>query len=273
MRDRTATVIVEPRSLVREALVSLMESNSYHVVCSVDSAADIERRVFKEVQPQLVILGNLPAGRVAEAVSSIRRCWQGVKIIMLFEEASSRDLQNLLASGLDACIPTSASPRSLMSALQLIVGEPLRVLMVGDSGISDPSIDLQADAEDGSKLQPRIVGFVQSLPRSEMPGAPDVLAKSPLDERARDRAGHRLSDREAQILKALVGGHSNKMMARAFELSEATVKVHMKSIMRKIRVANRTQAAIWALENAYCTGVAETTPKGIQAASSVSAYN
>jgi two-component system nitrate/nitrite response regulator NarL len=34
-------------------------------------------------------------------------------------------------------------------------------------------------------------------------------------------------------------------------MTEATVKVHMKSIMRKIRVANRTQVAIWALENGY----------------------
>ena len=121
MGNCIATVIVEPRSLVREALVSLMESNSYDVVCSVASAADIERSAFEEVQPKLVILGALPAEHVAEAASSIRRCWQDVKIIMLFEKASSRDLQKLLASGLDACIPMSASPRTLKDALQLIV--------------------------------------------------------------------------------------------------------------------------------------------------------
>ena len=146
MGDRTATVIIEPRSLMREALVSLMESNSYHVVCSVDSAADIERGAFKEVQPELVILGQLPADRVTEAASSIRRCWEGAKIITLFEKASSGDLQNLLASGLDGCIPMSASPRTLIAALQLIIGKQIRVLIVSDSAISDPSIDLQADA-------------------------------------------------------------------------------------------------------------------------------
>ena len=140
---RIATVIVEPRSLMREALVSLMESNSYHVVCSVASAADIEDGAFQEVQPKLVILGALPAERVAEAASSIRRCWQDVKIIMLFEKASSMDLQNLLASGLDACIPMSASPRTLTDALQLIVSEQVRVLMVSDSAIAEPSADLR----------------------------------------------------------------------------------------------------------------------------------
>ena len=62
MGNCIATVIVEPRALMREALVSLMERNSYHVVCSVDSAADIEDGAFGEVQPKLVILRG-SAGR------------------------------------------------------------------------------------------------------------------------------------------------------------------------------------------------------------------
>ena len=40
------------------------------------------------------------------------------------------------------------------------------------------------------------------------------------------------------------------MIARMHSVTEATVKTHMKTILRKIRVANRTQAAIWALRNA-----------------------
>jgi two-component system nitrate/nitrite response regulator NarL len=80
-----------------------------------------------------------------------------------------------------------------------------------------------------------------------------------------------LSERENQILRALVRGHSNKVIARMFSLTEATVKVHMKSILRKIRVANRTQAAIWAVQNAYCADVSEMMPTGMQAASSAMA--
>ena len=53
------------------------------------------------------------------------------------------------------------------------------------------------------------------------------------------------------MLDGLVKGHANKVIARTCEITEATVKVHMKSILRKIRVANRTQAAIWAMENGY----------------------
>ena len=56
-----------------------------------------------------------------------------------------------------------------------------------------------------------------------------------------------LSERERQIIDGLVKGQSNKTIARAFGIAEATVKVHMKAILRKIPCSNRTQVAIWAL--------------------------
>jgi two-component system nitrate/nitrite response regulator NarL len=59
----------------------------------------------------------------------------------------------------------------------------------------------------------------------------------------------RLSPREKEILSSLVAGHPNKLIARYLGIAEATVKVHLKSVQRKIRVENRTQAAIWALAN------------------------
>jgi two-component system nitrate/nitrite response regulator NarL len=64
--------------------------------------------------------------------------------------------------------------------------------------------------------------------------------------------GHQLpSPREKEILRHLLSGHSNKMIARRLGITEATVKVHLKGLLRKIRAANRTQAAIWALNNGY----------------------
>jgi DNA-binding NarL/FixJ family response regulator len=70
--------------------------------------------------------------------------------------------------------------------------------------------------------------------------------------------GVHLSPREKEILSYLVAGESNKAIARSLGITEATVKVHLKSVQRKIRVENRTQAAIWALaylpelDTAYC---------------------
>ena len=59
----------------------------------------------------------------------------------------------------------------------------------------------------------------------------------------------RLSVREKCILRCLIEGNSNKAIARKNDIAEATVKVHVKAILRKIRVSNRTQAAIWAMNN------------------------
>ncbi len=55
-----------------------------------------------------------------------------------------------------------------------------------------------------------------------------------------------LSTRESQILHCLTDGAPNKVIARKLDVAEATVKVHVKAILRKIGAANRTQAAMWA---------------------------
>ncbi len=55
-----------------------------------------------------------------------------------------------------------------------------------------------------------------------------------------------LSARETAVLECLTEGASNKVIARKLNISEATVKVHVKAILRKLKAKNRTQAAIWA---------------------------
>jgi two-component system nitrate/nitrite response regulator NarL len=57
-----------------------------------------------------------------------------------------------------------------------------------------------------------------------------------------------LSRREMDIVRCLIAGYPNKMISRRLSISEATVKVHLKSILRKLNLANRTQVALWAVE-------------------------
>lgn len=59
----------------------------------------------------------------------------------------------------------------------------------------------------------------------------------------------RLSARHKSILGCLIEGDSNKTIARKMSIAEATVKVHVKAILRRIHVHNRTQAAIWAVNS------------------------
>src|SRR4029077_4066036 len=69
-----------------------------------------------------------------------------------------------------------------------------------------------------------------------------------------------LSTREKSILGCLISGDSNKCIARKMDIAEATVKVHVKAILRKIRVQNRTQAAIWGANNRSLTRTARGSP-------------
>ena len=58
------------------------------------------------------------------------------------------------------------------------------------------------------------------------------------------RPASRLSAKQEEVLQLLRQGQSNKVIASQLGLSEATVKVHLRCIMRKLGVANRTQVAI-----------------------------
>jgi DNA-binding NarL/FixJ family response regulator len=75
-----------------------------------------------------------------------------------------------------------------------------------------------------------------------------------------DTLAPQLSTREKSILRCLTEGHSNKCIARKINITEATVKVHVKAILRKIQVENRTQAAIWGMNNGSLTRPTNDSP-------------
>ncbi len=127
--------------------------------------------------------------------------------------------------------------------LDMIVTKDVRAMVVGDA--KHPAIQ-PPTPEDSDRLELRSDGAEHedvSVSIGALPQRP-MNVPSPRNHRG-------LSEREAQILDGLVKGHANKVIARTCDVTEATVKVHMKSILRKIRVDNRTQAAIWAMENGY----------------------
>jgi two-component system nitrate/nitrite response regulator NarL len=79
---------------------------------------------------------------------------------------------------------------------------------------------------------------------------PSGLASAMFRQReAAASAGDRsfLTARESEVLASLSRGHSNKEIARELTMSAATVKVHLKGVLRKLQVRNRTEAAVWAI--------------------------
>ena len=74
-----------------------------------------------------------------------------------------------------------------------------------------------------------------------------------------------ISPREQDILQQLVSGASNKLIGNRLGITEATVKVHLKTLLRKIDVTNRTQAAIWAINNGFTADSAPVPTRGLHA--------
>ena len=102
------------------------------------------------------------------------------------------------------------------------------------------------------KLLPAGISIVFALDTKSDHGSKAALPDE--NERAifvttEDTVAPQLSPRENSILRCLIEGDSNKCIARKIDIAEATVKVHVKAILRKIRVQNRTQAAIWAMNH------------------------
>jgi two-component system nitrate/nitrite response regulator NarL len=252
-------------------------------VCGVGSLADIPSPSIAGNGPKLVILGEQSVDDAVRQSADIRRLWPDSKIVLLFEYASPDDFHKLLASEIDGCVPLFVSPDTLISTLDVVMSGDGRVLILSASQRASiqpamPEEKRQTEAKNcGSQA---ISVEVLSAPLatidvsnvSSVPGVPSVLCATNvpitvngngairLHEQKADTIGAtssrrlpRLSERETQILDGLVKGHANKVIARTYDITEATVKVHMKSILRKIQVANRTQAAIWALEHGYST--------------------
>jgi two-component system nitrate/nitrite response regulator NarL len=98
----------------------------------------------------------------------------------------------------------------------------------------------------GEKLLP---GALLCSMLSQMTSGAKPDQDSPLAEPLPiDPGMHKLSNREAEILRCLMRGEPNKVIAKKLDVTEATIKVHVKAILRKIGAANRTQAAMWAAE-------------------------
>jgi two-component system, NarL family, nitrate/nitrite response regulator NarL len=258
MEKRVSTIIIEPRLVLREALELLMGNHCYRVVGGLASIGEITCSSVKHDGPELVILGAQAADDAAEGAQVIRTLWPDSKIIFLFDDVSPADFQNMLASQVDGCIPLSVSPAALMSALDLIMTRNVRIMVMGDTNpaLKCPQVEPLETESESARLHSNGDSAVTvfGVPPLERPAnEANICNRDSCTGQAHvvETKTPTLSEREIQVLDGLVKGDANKVIARRCGVTEATVKVHMESILRKIRVGNRTQAAIWALEHSY----------------------
>ncbi|KJZ20477.1 LuxR C-terminal-related transcriptional regulator [Loktanella sp. S4079] len=149
---------------------------------------------------------------------------------------------------LDYNMPGMNGLEGLTSTLEL--GDGQRVALI--SGEASKEIAEQA-------LEAGAAGFVpKTLPAKSMINAIRFMAMgeqyAPLkfmteeEDTPKNALAAKLTPRERDVLKGLTEGKSNKQIARDFDISEPTVKLHMKTLFRKLDATNRTQAAMIARE-------------------------
>ncbi len=214
-RRTYAAVLIGTSGLLLEGLRRLLERTDFQVVASAPSVDRLPR-----IEPQLHkgVLLILDAGRDMEAALREVRAFTVLhetgRIAVVQGVLLWPDVVSFFQAGAHACFPESVAAETLLKSLELV--------MLGETLV--PST------------------LLASMP-SEGPPSPPV-----------DNGGVHLSPQEERILGSLIEGQPNKVIARELGIADATVKIHVKSILRKLAVDNRTQAAAWAMHRGSFNG-------------------
>ncbi|MGA7458212.1 MAG: response regulator transcription factor [Methyloceanibacter sp.] len=168
----------------------------------------------------------------------------GVKAVILAASQKPEDIVAALRAGACGFLSQDLPGETLLRCLELIAHGEMIVhpqfawnpTAAGDAVINGESEKVSALVTTNGK--PQLTQRFQ--PRSSLA----VAAEAANENQTSDVPS--LSRREMLILRMLMQGASNKVIARNLVITESTVKVHMKAILRKLRLQNRTQAAIWA---------------------------
>jgi two-component system nitrate/nitrite response regulator NarL len=206
------TVLVCQNNLIRSGIEHILSGTRFVISAETDEQTS-------EAPALCLIYADQAAYDVREAVNRLKTRWPSVRTVLLSDHLEPVAITHALQSDLDGLCPTAMSHKALSLALELVV--------LGERFIP---------AEAGLAL-------LNAQPRGYEVGSGISAAAVPAND---GLSGKSLSGREAQILHLITQGAANKVIARELGLAEATVKVHVKAILRKVKVSNRTQAALWA---------------------------
>jgi DNA-binding NarL/FixJ family response regulator len=202
-------LIVDDHQVVRQGLRFLLEQEDDIQVIGEAADGPSAIQAIRTLKPTVVLLDLfLPGQDGISVLAQIKQDRPATEVLML---TSSQDDQHLLAAvraGALAYLPKTA-------------------------GVDQVVASVRAAARGESVLEPRIAARLVREARQA------TVRRRPLDQ---------LSSRELEVLAALARGRANRQIARALGIGEETVKAHVSSILAKLGLADRTQAAIFGLQ-------------------------
>lgn len=218
----TNVVLIDDNHLSREGLLHILRDRSFNVVASVSNVGKLTAAYDGGTPISLIIVDcDTDAANAYQDLLHLRERYPNAKIAGLAGTDDPALLSTCFSTPVDGLVCKDVSSDAFVKTLDLILA--------------------------GERVFP--AKFISMLLKGAETSRPNLSL--------RQAGGASLSERETQILQCLIIGESNKAIANRLNVTEATIKVHLKSILRKIQVRNRTQAAIWALNNGMQPGEPE----------------
>ena len=219
-RKEFVTILICDNPLLSTGL-EIVLANTRFVVSETGFDEPSPRRPRLYTQPDLFIVdASNSSDNTLEIIKLIKVQQPNARVVMVASHFDVSFVRSGFEAGVDGFCLATSDREVLIKSLELIMmGEKILPGALLRSMLNQMTSDTRLD---------------QSSPMAE---------PSPIDP-----GMHKLSNREAEILRCLMLGEPNKVIAKKLALTEATIKVHVKAILRKIGAANRTQAAMWATE-------------------------
>ena len=251
-------VLVGPNVLLREGLTRILSAADFRILASAYCVDDVvlpapsEEQSIEEQSILLIIDVSDDFDAAVAQIEFFKEQYPFARVAVLAHHHQLAEMISAFRAGANAYFVKVAADTFIKSLELVMLGEtilPSAILALmldqrhdgdgnGGNGHDDGHYDARrrdygedACHDEAEVVKKEIRSDAQASLATEIRYAP------------------RLSDRQRTILGCLLEGDSNKTIARKMAIAEATVKVHVKAILRKIRVHNRTQAAIWAMNN------------------------
>ena len=206
-------VLIDDHTLFRVGLEGLLTTRGIDVIASVNTGKEADRLV-DELKPDVILLDmRMPGIDGLGVLTFLRDKYPELPIVMLTTSTDETDLVESLRAGAQGYLLKDMEPDELVIALRDIIN--------GKTVVAPDLAPILAKA---------------------------VQGKTEKSEKENDSPFSGLTPRETEILGLLAEGQSNKAIARNLGISDGTVKLHVKAILRKLDVHSRVEAAVMAVE-------------------------